>query len=206
MPGVYAPGDFDMAGFCVGVVEKTRLIDGSAIRPGDKLIGLGSSGFHANGYSLVRKVVFEQCALSLEHTVPELGRTVADLLMEPTRIYVRPVLEALASGRGKGPIHGMAHITGGGLVDNVERILPENCRAVIDASSWEPPPVFAWFQSLGQVDRNEMLRTFNMGVGFVLIVSPRSVRSLSEQLAASGLPCWTIGTIREGTSGVELAG
>jgi phosphoribosylformylglycinamidine cyclo-ligase len=206
MPGVYGPGDFDMAGFCVGVVEKTRILDGSAIRPGDKLIGLASSGFHANGYSLVRKVVFEQSALSLDETVPALGRTVAEALMEPTRIYVRPVLEALGSARGKGPIHGLSHITGGGLVDNIERILPENCRAVIDKSAWAPPPVFGWFESLGHVDRNEMFRTFNMGIGFVLIVAARNVRSLSEGLAASGTACWTIGTIREGTSGVELAG
>lgn len=205
MPGVYGPGDFDMAGFVVGVAERKAIVDGKAIRPGDKLIGLASSGFHANGYSLIRKVVFEHGGLKVDEPVPALGRTVGEALLEPTRIYVRPVLDVLNSAARKQPVHGMAHITGGGLVDNIERILPENCRAVIDTSSWDKPAVISWFESLGSVERAEMFRTFNMGIGFVLIVAPRQVRAVVERLAAHAIPHWTIGSIQEGPRGVELA-
>jgi phosphoribosylformylglycinamidine cyclo-ligase len=205
MPGVYGPGEFDMAGFCVGVVEAGRMIDGRAIRPGDRLIGLGSSGFHSNGYSLVRAAL-ERSGSRLDEVVPQLGRSVGEALLEPTRIYAAPVADVLASGRGKPVVHGMAHITGGGLVDNIERILPENCRAVLDARGWERPPVFAWFESLGQVEPDEMFRTFNMGIGFVLIVGPRQVRPIRERLAARNVRHWPIGTIKEGPRGVEIAG
>ncbi len=205
MPGLYGPGDFDMAGFCVGVAERKSLVDGSAIRPGDKLIGLASSGFHSNGYSLVRKVIFERGGLKIDETVSALGRTVGEALLEPTRIYVRPVLDVLNMAARKQPVHGMAHITGGGLVDNIERILPDNCRAVIDTSTWERPAVISWFESLGAVQQSEMFHTFNMGIGFVLIVAPRQVRAVSERLASHSIPHWTIGSIQEGPQGVELA-
>lgn len=204
MPGLYAPGEFDMAGFCVGVVERKAIVDGTAIRPGDKLVGLASSGFHSNGYSLVRKVVFEHSGLKLDETVAALGGTIGDALLRPTRIYVRPVLDVLDASRRKPAVHGMAHITGGGLADNIERILPENCRAVIDTSKWERPAVFGWFESLGSVERAEMLRTFNVGIGFVLVVSPRHVRAVSERLASHAVAHWTIGSIHEGPRGVEL--
>jgi phosphoribosylformylglycinamidine cyclo-ligase len=204
MPGLYGPGDFDMAGFCVGVVEKKGIIDGTAIRPGDKLIGLGSSGFHSNGYSLVRKVVFEHSSLAMDETVPALGKSVGEALLEPTRIYVRPVLDVLEASGRKPAVHGMAHITGGGLVDNIERILPENCRAVINTSKWDRPPVFEWFESLGAVERAEMFRTFNMGIGFVLMVASRQVRTVAERLASHQIAHWTIGSIQEGPRGVEL--
>jgi phosphoribosylformylglycinamidine cyclo-ligase len=204
MPGIYGPGDFDMAGFCVGVVDKKSIIDGTAIRPGDKLIGLASSGFHSNGYSLIRKVVLERSGLKIDEHVPELGGTIGDALLQPTRIYVRPVLDVLGSSRGKPPVHGMAHITGGGLADNLERILPENCRAAIKVSTWERPAVFPWFESLGCVERAEMFRTFNMGIGFVLVVAPRHVRAISERLASQQVAHWTIGSIQEGTRSVEL--
>ncbi len=204
MPGLYGPGDFDMAGFCVGVVERKAIIDGTAIRPGDKLIGLAASGFHSNGYSLIRKVVFEHSGLKMAEAVPSLGGSIADALLEPTRIYVRPVLDILGSSPRKPAVHGMAHITGGGLVDNIERILPENCRAVINTSKWERPAVFDWFESLGSVERAEMFRTFNAGIGFVLIVAPRQVRAVSERLASHQIGHWTIGSIQEGPQGVEL--
>ncbi len=203
MPGVYGPGDFDMAGFCVGVAERSRLIDGNAIQPGDKLIGLTSSGFHSNGYSLVRKVI-EQAGLSPDHRIDELDRTVGEALLEPTRIYVRPVLDVLAASPRKQAVHGMAHITGGGLVDNVERILPEGCRALIDRRKWTPPAVFRWFESLGSVADAEMWKTFNMGIGFVLVVAARQATTVTARLTASGVEHAIIGRIEQGDSGVEF--
>jgi phosphoribosylformylglycinamidine cyclo-ligase len=205
MPGIYGPGDFDMAGFCVGVVERGKIIDGKAIQPGDKIIGLASSGFHANGYSLVRKAVFERAGLTADQRIEELGRTVGEALLEPTRIYVRPVLDVLATSPRKPAVHGMAHITGGGLIDNIERILPDGCRAVINRRKWQPPAVFPWFESLGAVEAAEMWKTFNMGIGFVLIVGPRQAAAVTAQLAAAGVEHATIGRIEEGSSGVELA-
>jgi phosphoribosylformylglycinamidine cyclo-ligase len=205
MPGIYGPGDFDMAGFCVGVIERTRIIDGTAIRPGDKIIGLASSGFHSNGYSLIRKAVFERAELQAEEEIEALGgRSVADALLEPTRIYVRPVLEVLGASSRKPAVHGMAHITGGGLIDNIERILPENCRALIDRGKWKPPAVYAWFESLGSVEAAEMWKTFNMGIGFALIVAPRQASVVTASLTASGIEHAVIGRIEQGARGVEF--
>jgi phosphoribosylformylglycinamidine cyclo-ligase len=204
MPGIYGPGDFDMAGFCVGVVERSRIIDGTAIRPGDKIIGLASSGFHANGYSLIRKVVFERAGLTGEERLEALGRTVGDALLEPTRIYVRPALDILAASPRKPAVHGMAHITGGGLVDNLERILPEGCRAVIDRAKWRAPGVYSWFESLGAVDAAEMWKTFNMGIGFVFVVGPRQAAAVTERLATGGVEHAVIGRIEQGTRSVEF--
>jgi len=204
MPDVYAPGDFDMAGFCVGVVERSRLIDGKAIRPGDKVIGLASSGFHSNGFSLLRKTIFERSGLKIDDFVPALGSTVADALLEPTRIYVRPVREALECGRGKPAIHGMAHITGGGLADNIERILPEGCHVTLKTGAWEPPPVFGWLESLGQIERDELFRVFNMGIGYVLIVGARQAAAVSAQIEAHGVPARVIGRVSGGERGVTL--
>ncbi|HXY35710.1 MAG TPA: phosphoribosylformylglycinamidine cyclo-ligase [Planctomycetaceae bacterium] len=206
MPGVYGPGDFDMAGFCVGVVERARIIDGKTIQRGDKIIGLASSGFHSNGYSLIRKVVFERSGLDAGQQVEALGRTVGQALLEPTRIYVRAVLDILALSHRKPAVHGMAHITGGGLIDNVERILPENCRAVIDRGKWQRPAVYQWFESLGAVEAAEMWKTFNMGIGFVLIVAPRQAAAVTAQLTASGIEHAVIGRIEQGASGVEFSG
>lgn len=193
LPDVYAPGDFDMAGFAVHVVERARIIDGSSIRPGDVAIGLASSGFHSNGYSLVRKVVFEHARLSIEAIVPGTHRTVADVLLEPTRIYVRSVLKLLETLAPRTQVTGLAHITGGGLRDNLERILPADCRLVIDRQSWEVPAVFSWLQTLGPIEREEMYRTFNMGIGFVVLVRPdvveaavQQLRALSEQVVVLG--------------------
>jgi phosphoribosylformylglycinamidine cyclo-ligase len=204
MPDLYAPGDFDMAGFCVGVVEKKKLIDGRAIRPGDVVLGLASSGFHSNGFSLIRKAVFEKAGLGIDDFVPELQQTVAEVLLEPTRIYARPLTEVLHHYHTKTVVRGMAHITGGGLEENLERILPENRRLYLDRNSWEIPPEFQWLESLGGIPREEMLRVFNMGIGFAMIVNPYFADSIQRQLAAQRIESTVIGEIREGEKGVEF--
>ncbi len=203
MPDMYAAGDFDMAGFSVGVVDRPKLIDGKAVRAGDVVIGIGSTGFHSNGYSLVRKVVFDHAKLDVATHVAELGRTVGDALLEPTRIYVRPVRAVLQSAPA-GTVHGLCHITGGGLQENIERILPDNVRVRINTASWERLPVFDWLQRLGNIDQAEMFHVFNMGIGFTLIVDPTVVDSVRRQLAATQLPNWIIGDVVEGKRGVEL--
>jgi phosphoribosylformylglycinamidine cyclo-ligase len=167
MPGFYANGEYDLAGFIVGSVERERLIDGRRIVPGDVLVGLRSSGLHTNGYSLARTIVFERLRLQVHDRVPELGMTVAEALLLPHRSYlpvVRPLLRL-------GAIKGMAHITGGGLTDNLPRVLPAGTEAVVRPGSWEVPPIFRWLETTGGVPRDDMLRTFNMGVGLVLVVS-----------------------------------
>jgi phosphoribosylformylglycinamidine cyclo-ligase len=202
MPDIYERGDYDLAGFCVGVVERKRVIDGKAIAPGDVVIGLASSGLHSNGYSLVRKIVFDIADLSVDDFVDELGRTVGHALLEPTRIYTRAVRQVLNHYRVKSVVHGIAHITGGGIHDNLERILPERCRAVIERDSWNVPPLFGWLQRLGEVDPAEMDRVFNMGVGLILVVSPYYADSIRTQLSDLGVENWTIGRIVDGPSGV----
>ena len=167
LPDFYKEGEYDLAGFCVGVVERKHILNGSEIRQGDKVIGLASSGLHSNGYSLARKIVFEHAGLSPDTFVPELGRTVADELLEPTRLYVRAVKTVYRRYRVKRIVHGIAHITGGGLVENLPRILPEGCGIVLRRGSWTVPKVFPWLQSLGSVERGEMDRVFNMGIGLV---------------------------------------
>src|SRR5205085_7358376 len=170
LPDFYAPGDYDMAGFCVGVVERDRIINGRTIRPGDLVVGVASSGLHSNGYSLVRKVVFEHAGLKGEDFVPELGRTVGEELLEPTRIYVRPLRAVLRNYPVKRRVvRGLAHITGEGLEGNVPRVLPPGRRVVLRKGSWPVPPVFGWLARLGPVEEAEMFRVFNMGVGFVMI-------------------------------------
>ncbi len=203
MPDLYARGDYDLAGFCVGVVERRRMIDGRAIVPGDVVLGLASSGLHSNGFSLYRKIVFEVAGLTTEDFVDELGTTVGAALLEPTRIYVQPIRKLLRHYRVKQVVHGMAHITGGGLHENLERILPPGCRAVIRRESWPVPPVFRWIQRLGDVAEGEMYRVGNMGVGFVLVVSEYFADSIMAQLAESGLPAWPIGIIEAGPAGVR---
>lgn len=205
MPDIYARGDYDLAGFCVGVVERRRVIDGSAIAPGDALIGVASSGLHSNGFSLVRKVVFDMAKLTVDAFVPELGCQVGQALLEPTRIYVRPLRRVLSYYRVKGVVHGIAHITGGGLHENLERILPEGVQAIIERGSWPVPPVFGWLQQLGQVDEAEMDRVFNMGLGLVLAVSPYYADSIQHQLADCGLASWQIGQTASGPRGVRWA-
>lgn len=203
MPDIYSGDDFDMAGFCVGVAERSRLIDGQTIRPGDVVIGVPSSGFHSNGYSLIRKVVFEVAGLTVDDKIPELNQTVGNLLIEPTRLYPKLILPTLTRFRPRSDVSGLAHITGGGIKDNIERLLPESCRLVVDRSSWPVPEHFNWLQRLGGIDRDEMFHVFNMGIGFTLIVRPEIVDGLRDQLSSAGSPNWVIGEIRAGTRGVD---
>lgn len=196
MPDLYGPDDYDLAGFTVGVVDRERLIDGSKITPGDVVIGVASSGLHSNGYSLVRKIVFDAAGLGPGDTVAECGgATVADLLLTPTRIYVQPIRKLLGHYRKKQVVHGIAHITGGGLRENLERILPAGTRLEIEAGSWSVPPVFTWLQKLGGVDDDEMARVFNCGVGLALVVSEHFAESIAAQLGEMGLENWPIGRI-----------
>ncbi|MEX1095416.1 MAG: phosphoribosylformylglycinamidine cyclo-ligase [Planctomycetales bacterium] len=205
MPDVYAPGEFDVAGFCVGVAERARIIDGTAIRPGDALLGLLSSGFHSNGYSLLRKAVFERAGLRVEDRVPALDRTVGETLLEPTRIYAKAVRAAL-EGEGTPAVHGMAHITGGGLAENLERVLPDNCRATVRRDSWPALPAFDWLASLGAIDQPEMERVFNMGIGYVLVVDRDAAADTAKRLEQAGFPAHEIGAIAPGERGVQLIG
>lgn len=193
MPDLYQEGDYDLAGFCVGVVERKHVIDGKAIAPGDVLLGVASSGLHSNGYSLVRRVVFELAGLSVEAFVPELGQTVGEALLTPTRIYAQAVRRVLSHYKVKNVVHGIAHITGGGLRDNLERLLPPHVEMRVAADSWPVPPVFRWLQRLGGIDDDEMARVFNMGLGLVLIVSPFYAESIQRTLEEAGLPSWRIG-------------
>ena len=204
MPGLYARDDFDLAGFCVGVVERSRIIDGSAIQPGDVVIGVPSSGLHSNGYSLVRKIVFEHAGLTVDEHVEELNSTVGDVLLEPTRIYADVVARLLKDETTRDAVTGIAHITGGGLADNLVRILPENCRATIDRRSWQPHPVFAWLQRLGDVDREEMFRVFNMGFGLLLVCREAAQSQVLAALQEIGERPTVIGRIHSGEQEVVL--
>lgn len=188
MPGMYTPGEYDLAGFAVGVVEKSAIVDGSTIQPGDVVLGLASDGAHSNGYSLVRKIISASGA-DLEERIG--AHTLADLVMAPTRIYVKPVLELLGSVR----IKGMAHITGGGIVENVPRVLAQNLTARLDRKSWTMPPLFIWLQAQGNVADDEMLRVFNCGIGMVLVVSPEDADRAAGLLEQKGETVWRIGVI-----------
>lgn len=195
MPDLYAPGEFDMAGFCVGVVERSRLIDGSAILPGDVVLGVDSSGLHSNGFSLVRKVVFDIAGLDVDELIPELGATVGDALLTPTRLYTDVVLAAQTAADGR--LSGIAHITGGGLVENIERLLPAGRRLTIDRATWQVPAVCTWLQRLGGIDLEEMFRVFNMGIGLALIVRPEAAGAVQQAVTAGGPGCRPIGVISE---------
>jgi phosphoribosylformylglycinamidine cyclo-ligase len=198
MPDLYQPEDYDLAGFCVGIVERSRLLDGRAILPGDVAIGVASSGVHSNGFSLVRKIVFKHAGLQLDEFVEECGGKVGEILLTPTQLYARPVRNVLNHYKVKSVVHGIAHITGGGLHENLARILPATVDAVIQRGSWPIPPVFTWLQRLGEVDEAEMFQVFNMGVGLVLVVSDFYAESIQHQLATFGLQSWRIGQMVEG--------
>jgi phosphoribosylformylglycinamidine cyclo-ligase len=193
-PGAHG-NEYDLAGFCVGIVERSRILTGAGIRPGDVVLGLASTGVHSNGYSLVRRILSD-ARVSLDARPAELsGRTVAEVLLEPTRIYVKDVLALLAAVEVKG----LAHITGSGLPGNVPRCLPEGTRAVLEARRWPKPPVFDWLQRLGGVSDEEMDSTFNMGLGMVAMVSPAAVAEALALLAARGVPAWEVGRIEAST-------
>ena len=200
LPEMYRGGDYDLAGFCVGVVERKRLVDGRQIQPGDIAIGIASSGFHSNGYSLVRKAVLEMGGLTCDDRVVSLGNArVADILLEPTRLYAKPVKSVLRHYRVKQVVHGIAHITGGGLVENLARIVPQHVQILLERGAWTVPPVFGWVQGLGRIDAGEMDRVFNMGIGMVLVVAPHFAESIQTQLADLGFENFKIGGVHAGT-------
>ena len=198
MPDLYRPGDYDLAGFCVGIVERSRLLDGSAAVPGDVVIGVASSGLHSNGYSLVRKIVFDHAGLGVDSRVDWSDHSVGEILLEPTRLYSRAVREVLNHYKVKSVVHAIAHITGGGLLENLSRVLPATVDALVERDSWPIPPVFSWLQALGDVEEAEMVRVFNMGVGLALVVSEYYAESIQQQLAGHGLESWRIGRAIEG--------
>jgi phosphoribosylformylglycinamidine cyclo-ligase len=205
LPDFYAPGDYDMAGFCVGVVERESIIDGRDVRVGDVVIGLASTGLHSNGYSLARKVVFERAGLKVDSFVSELGRTAGEALLEPTRIYVRALRDVLSNYPVKRRVvRALAHITGEGLEGNVPRVLPAGRRVALVKKDLDVPPIFRWLQQLGNVDEAEMFRVFNMGIGFVFIVSQYYADSIVRQLAEGGYPARVIGEVRSGEPGVDF--
>ncbi len=201
LPDLYKPGDFDLAGFCVGVVESKNVIDGKSIAPGDLVIGLASTGLHSNGYSLARKVVFEIAGLSVEDQAEAIGMKVGDALLTPTRIYVKAVRGILRHYSVKSVVHGIAHITGGGIRENLARIVPPKIRIVLDRDAWPVPPIFRWIQGLGEIDDAEMEQVFNLGIGMILVVSPFYAASIRKQLAAMGIDSWIIGQAEEGEPG-----
>ena len=204
MSGMYEQGDYDMAGFCVGVVERKHVLTGRSIAPGDVVLGLPSSGLHSNGFSLVRKVVFDMEGLGVDDQIDQLGTTVGKALMTPTRIYASTVRQVLNHYRVKNPVHGISHITGGGLDENIGRILPAEVNAVIDTTSWPVPDVFRWLQERGGVAEDEMNRVFNMGIGMVLIVSPYFADSIARLVSDAGEVCYRIGEIQAGEGQVVL--
>jgi phosphoribosylformylglycinamidine cyclo-ligase len=205
LPDFYAPGDFDMAGFCTGVVERDRIIDGRWIQAGDAVLGLASSGLHSNGYSLVRKIVFDIAKLSVDAEIPVLRTRLGSALLEPTRIYVRAVRKVIEHYPvKKRVIRGLAHITGGGLIDNLARILPDGKRAILKRSRWPTPAIFPWLQSLGNIAPAEMDRVFNNGIGFAVVCSPHFATSIIEQFESQNVPAWKIGDIVDGETGVEI--
>ncbi len=202
MPGMYEGEDYDLAGFCVGVAEKSEVIDGSKVKPGQALIGLASSGPHSNGYSLIRKII-EVTNADLNVEVD--GQPLADALMAPTRIYVKPVLKLIETL----PVHAISHITGGGLQENLPRVLPENAKAVVDLNSWQRPEVFNWLQRGGNVDEYEMYRTLNCGVGMIIVVDQEQAQAAIDLLNAEGENAWQIVHIAEASADeeqVELQG
>jgi phosphoribosylformylglycinamidine cyclo-ligase len=196
MPGMYEGEDYDLAGFCVGVVEKADIIDGSRVQAGDNLIALGASGPHSNGYSLIRKIIDVSKA---DLSQPMGDATLADALMAPTRIYVKSVLQLIKDSQ----VNALSHITGGGLLENIPRVLPKSSKAVINTASWELPPVFQWLQSNGNVDAREMYRTFNCGVGMVIAVPATETDKALALLSAAGENAWVIGQIEDAQDGEE---
>jgi phosphoribosylformylglycinamidine cyclo-ligase len=182
MPGFYADGEYDVAGFIVGAVERSRLITGRAIAIGDVLVGVPSSGLHTNGYSLARRVIFEHLRLKVDSYVAELSGTVGDVLLAPHRSYLQMVQPLLDAGR----IKGMAHITGGGITENLPRVLPHGTAAVVNTSAWEVPPLFTWLERSGGIPHDDMMRTFNMGIGLIIVTGRDQAEPLIDELAARG--------------------
>jgi phosphoribosylformylglycinamidine cyclo-ligase len=200
MPGLYAPPDYDLAGFIVGWVEEDRVLGSALVRAGDVLVGLASSGLHTNGYALARRIVSERLGLGPDDAFPEANASVADILLTVHRSYLRVLQPVL------GDVHAMAHITGGGLPGNLDRALPPTLDAVVDTSTWDVPTVFRVLEEAGGVDRGEMFRAFNMGVGMVLIADEAGAGRISAAAAAGGVPAWTMGAVVPGSGSVRLNG
>jgi phosphoribosylformylglycinamidine cyclo-ligase len=202
MPGMYADGDYDLAGFCVGAVERDKVLTGTGIAPGDVILGLASSGVHSNGFSLVRRIIAER-GWKLDQPFPSAaGNSLGDVLLEPTRIYVRSLLSLVQQGR----IKGLAHITGGGLLENIPRVLPDHCHAVIGRDSWQLPPIFAELQAGGGISGEEMARTFNCGVGMAVVVSQSEAAAVGGALEGAGETVLEIGRIEAGQRGCTVSG
>jgi len=193
MPGIYQEGEYDLAGFAVGIVDNDRIIDGSEIRVGDQIVGIGSSGLHSNGYSLVRKICFDKLKLTVDTQVPELGQTLGEALMTPTRIYTK----TLQSLQKKFSIHGLAHITGGGLTENIVRVIPQACALNLRRGSWHTPAVFQFLQKAGNVSEAEMFRTFNNGIGMAAVVPAAEAADVLDHLRDLNESAWIIGAIEE---------
>jgi phosphoribosylformylglycinamidine cyclo-ligase len=199
MPGLYQPGTYDLAGTIVGVVEEDRALHGDAIAPGDVLLGYASTGLHTNGYTLARRVIFERLRLKLTAQMGESGLTVADALLAVHRSYYRSVAPVLSL------MHGIAHITGGGIAGNLVRILPQNCSATVDPGTWELPPLFTTLQQAGQISTEEMRDVFNLGVGLIAVLPPEAVAEARKAAAADGVPTWVMGEIHKGSKTVRFA-
>jgi len=193
MPGMYKSGEYDLAGFCVGAVEKSQIIDGSKVAAGDILVGLASSGAHSNGYSLVRKII-DTYDVPLDTQID--GRTLAEAVLAPTKIYVRSVLSLMKEL----PVHALAHITGGGILGNLNRVLPDDCHAVVQESTWQWPELFSWMMETANIEKNEMYRTFNCGVGMILVIAEENVERAIDHLNTTGESAFVIGEVKTGST------
>jgi len=191
MPGFYAEGEYDLAGFTVGIVENSQMIDGSSVTVGDKLIGIASSGLHSNGYSLVRKIILEHYQMDLSQRVEEIGEVLGEALLRPTRIYVKTVLPLIRDFN----IGGIAHITGGGITGNLPRVIPKGCKAIVHRGSWEVPLIFPFLKEKGNISEDEMFKTFNNGIGMILIVKSKEVEEILGRLRSTGEKAFSIGEI-----------
>jgi phosphoribosylformylglycinamidine cyclo-ligase len=204
MPGFYGEGEYDLAGFAVGIVEDTQLIDGSSVTVGDRLIGIASSGLHSNGYSLVRKVILEHHQMDLSKRVEEIGEVLGEELLRPTRIYVKTVLNLVRDFK----VGGIAHITGGGITGNLPRVIPKGCKAIVHKGTWEVPPIFPFLKEKGNIPEDEMFKTFNNGIGMILIVKSREAEEILERLHSMGEKASLIGEIgkaEKGEDSIEFA-
>ncbi|MCK5578705.1 MAG: phosphoribosylformylglycinamidine cyclo-ligase [Planctomycetes bacterium] len=204
MPDFYKKNEYELAGFAVGLVEKNRIINGQKVRPGDIVLGLASNGLHSNGYSLVRKVFFQKAKKKVTDRIPDFGRTLGEELLEPTRIYAQPMKDLLNRYRTKKVIKGIAHITGGGFLENIPRVLPRSTSVVIEENTWPVPPIFSVTQQTGNVPLKEMYRVFNMGIGLVLIVDPYYVNAIIKKLKKSGEEAYVIGRVTKGQRQVSI--
>lgn len=200
MPGVYAKGEFDIAGCIVGIVDKEKIIDGSKVQHGDVVVGIASSGLHTNGYSLARKVLFEDCGYTVDQYVPEIGAVLGDVLLAPHKCYLKPVSAIM----DEFDVHAIAHLTGGGFYSNIPRVLPMDCQVTVERRSWGVPPIFNLLQEKGGMDDIEMHRTFNMGVGMVLIVPKSKGLDVAEKLKELGETAWIIGEVYKGSREVTV--